>query len=94
MRIPLPKSKLVTLAALAVIGSGALAAALAAPALWNEDAPATTSSTAFQGEFAGEETWDDEDDDRWEHEYGEHEEDEDDDRRERDDDRHQRYEDD
>ena len=45
MRIPLPKSKLVTLALVALLGSGAAAATLAAPSLWSDTMANATHST-------------------------------------------------
>jgi hypothetical protein len=78
MRIPLPKSKLVTLAIVALVGSGMAAAALASPTLWSDSAegaigdrlasiPATFAAHDDDGpEDEDDRGWDDDDDERYE----------------------------
>lgn len=79
MRLPLPKSKLVTLALVALIGSGMAAAALASPAIWSDSAGSSIGDrlASIPASFAGhdEDESEDHEDQEWDHEDDEREDD-------------------
>ncbi|MHB1260834.1 MAG: hypothetical protein ACYC2H_03875 [Thermoplasmatota archaeon] len=80
MRIPLPKSKLVSLALVALIGSGVAAAALASPAVWSS-APSSLGDhlASIPASFAEHDDGQEDDDRAWDDEHDEDDEHEDED---------------